>query len=126
MAATGIEAFDRAAQRANEWLNDLATELGKDEDRAYAYRVLRSYLHVLRDRVTPDEAVHFASQLPLLLKGVFYDGWHPSTTPETYRDADTFLARLVDRGQLAGPTEASFAAEHHPHAAPPHDHRPDG
>jgi len=111
MAATGFDAFDRAVQRANEWLNDLAAELGKDGDRAYAYRVLRSHLHVLRDRVTPDQAVHFASELPLLLRGVFYEGWHASATPETYRDADTFLARLVDQGQLAGPTEASFAAE---------------
>jgi uncharacterized protein (DUF2267 family) len=111
MSATGLEAFDRAIQRANEWLNDLAAELGKDDDRGYAYRVLRCYLHVLRDRVTPEQAADFASQLPLLLRGVFYDGWSPSKTPETYRDADTLLSRLADRGQLAGPTEASFVAE---------------
>jgi uncharacterized protein (DUF2267 family) len=111
MSVTGLEAFDRAVQRADEWLNDLTSELGKDNDRAYAYRVLRSYLHVVRDRVTPEEAVDFASQLPLVLRGVFYEGWNPAKTPETYRDAEEFLSRLAHSAQLAGPTEASFAAE---------------
>ncbi len=111
MSMTGLDVFDRAVQRANEWLIDLAEELGKDDDRPYAYRVLRTYLHIVRDRVTPEQAVDFASQLPLLLCGVFYDGWHPTTTPATYRDAATFLDRLVDGAQLAGPTEASIVAE---------------
>jgi uncharacterized protein (DUF2267 family) len=111
MSTTGLDVFDRAVQRANEWLVDLASDLGKDGDRPYAYRVLRSYLHVVRDRVTPEQAVDFASQLPLLLRGVFYDGWHPAKTPETYRDAATFVGRLVETAQLAGPTEASMTAE---------------
>lgn len=109
--STGLDAFDRAVQRANEWLKDLASELGKDDDRGYAYRVLRTYLHVLRDRLTPEQAVDFASQLPMLLRGVFYEGWKPAKAPETYRDAETFLTRLADGAQLAGPTEASLAAE---------------
>jgi uncharacterized protein (DUF2267 family) len=42
---------------------------------------------------------------------VFYEGWNPSKTPETYRDRDTFLLRLAEAATLAGPTEASVAAE---------------
>ena len=44
-------------------------------DRRSAYRALRSVLHVLRDRLTPEQAVHLGAQLPLLVRGIFYDGW---------------------------------------------------
>ena len=110
MATTGLDVFDRSVHKTNEWLKDLMERLGSD-DRRYAYRVLRAYLHVLRDRLTVDEAAQLAAQLPHLLRGVFYEGWDPSRTPETYRDRETFLARLAERAQLAGPTEASVAAE---------------
>jgi uncharacterized protein (DUF2267 family) len=110
MATTGLDVFDRSVHKTNEWLKDLMERLGSD-DRRYAYRVLRAYLHVLRDRLTVDEAAQLAAQLPHLLRGVFYEGWDPSRTPETYRDRETFLSRLAERAQLAGPTEASVAAE---------------
>jgi uncharacterized protein (DUF2267 family) len=110
MATTGLDVFDRSVQKTNQWLKALAERLGSD-DRRYAYRVLRAYFHVLRDRLTIDEAAQLAAQLTHLLRGVFYEGWDPSRKPETYRDRDTFLSRLAERAQLAGPTEASVAAE---------------
>lgn len=110
MATTGLDSFDRSVHKSNEWLKELMERLGTD-DRRYAYRVLRAYFHLLRDRLTVDEAAQLAAQLPHLLRGVFYEGWDPSRTPETYRDRETFLSRLAERAQLAGPTEASVAAE---------------
>jgi uncharacterized protein (DUF2267 family) len=107
---TGLDVFDRGMQKSNEWLKELEQQLGSD-DRRYAYRVLRGYFHVLRDRLPVDEAADLAAQLPVPLRGVFYEGWNPSKTPQTYRDRDTFLSRLAEAAQLAGPTEASVAAE---------------
>jgi uncharacterized protein (DUF2267 family) len=108
--STGLDVFDRGTQKSNQWLKALEQRLGS-EDRRYAYRVLRGYFHVLRDRLTVDEAAQLAAQLPHLLRGVFYEGWNPSRTPETYRDRETFLLRLAEGASLAGPTEASVAAE---------------
>jgi uncharacterized protein (DUF2267 family) len=59
MATTGLDVFDRSVHKTNEWLKDLMERLGSD-DRRYAYRVLRAYLHVLRDRLTVDEAAQLA------------------------------------------------------------------
>lgn len=106
---TGLDTFDRSVHKSNEWLRALERQLGTD-DRRYAYRVLRGFFHVLRDRLTVDEAAQFAAQLPHLLRGVFYEGWDPSKAPQTYRDPETFLTRLADQARLAGPTEASIAA----------------
>lgn len=93
MAATKADVFDHAVQMANEWLLDIATRLGPDEDKPRAYRALRAVLHALRDRLGVDEAAHLAAQLPLLVRGVFYEGWHPAGKPLRMH-RDEFLAHV--------------------------------
>ena len=69
---------------------------------------LRSVLHALRDRLPPDEAVELAAQLPLLIKGVYFDGWNPSATPVRIRSAEEFFARVLgpfQRGLLHADVE---------------------
>jgi len=80
MSSTGISSLDHSIEKANAWLAGVAGEFGTD-DRGVAYRILRAWLHTLRDRLTVTVAAHFAAQLPELLRGVFYDGWSPSRVP---------------------------------------------
>jgi uncharacterized protein (DUF2267 family) len=47
--------------------------------------------------------------LPLLVRGIYYEGWRPSTTPLRYHDRETFLRKIADEALLAGSTEASYA-----------------
>ena len=84
MTVTQPEVIERNVEKTNVWLKDLAAELGTD-DRRYAYRVLRAFFHVLRDRLTVDESAQLAAQLPELLRGVYYEGWRPSHTPPACR-----------------------------------------
>jgi uncharacterized protein (DUF2267 family) len=100
--------IERSAEKANIWLKDVANELG-DEDRQYAYRVLRAVLHVLRDRLTIDVAAKLASQLPTLIRGIYYEDWDPSRTPMPAHTVDTFLEHVVSEGRFSGETEASVA-----------------
>ena len=111
MTTTESTLFDSAVQKSREWVHDLAGELGRPEDPHYALRVLRSFLHTLRDRLPVEETAALASQLPELLRGVFYEGWRPSATPQPYHDLSTFLDRIAAEGRMAGETEAAFAAE---------------
>jgi uncharacterized protein (DUF2267 family) len=86
-----------------------AEELGT-EDSQQAYRVLRAFLHAVRDHLSVDEAAQLSAQLPIFVRGVFYEGWDPSRTPEHARGLDSFLAKIAGEARLAGETEASFAA----------------
>jgi uncharacterized protein (DUF2267 family) len=54
MSGAAVDTIERNVQKTNEWLHELAAELGTDE-RA-ALRMLRAYLQLLRDRLTIDEA----------------------------------------------------------------------
>jgi uncharacterized protein (DUF2267 family) len=103
-----VDVIDRSVEKANIWLRDMAFELGRG-DRSDAYRALRAVLHTLRDRVTVDEAAQLAAQLPLLIRGIYYEGWDPSRTPQRYHEAHEFLDRVCAEAGLAGETEASYA-----------------
>ena len=105
-----VEIIDRSVEKTHLWLNELAHALGT-EDKRYAYRALRAVLHALRDRLTVDEAAQLAAQLPELIRGIYYEGWDPSRTPETYHDSKPFLDRIAAEAVLAGASEASFAAD---------------
>ncbi len=101
--------IERSVEKTNVWLNELAEELGTD-DRAAAYRVLRGFLHALRDRLTVDEIAQLAAQLPELIRGIYYEGWDPSKTPERYGDLESFLERIAREAVLDGETQSSYAA----------------
>jgi len=103
MTATGLDVFDSTIQQTNAWLKEIGEELHW-EDRRRAYLALRGTLHALRDYLVPDEAAHLAAQLPLLVRGVFYEGWDPSRTPATDRGRDDFLSRVAAEFARADPT----------------------
>ncbi len=100
MSETQVAALDHTVQETNVWLKELAEEhdLG---DRPHAYSALRAVLHALRDRLEPEQAVHLGAQLPLLVRGIYYAGWRPATTPDVTRRLDDFEAR-VSRELLQG------------------------
>lgn len=106
---TDPDIIARSVEKTHVWLNELAEELGT-EDRQEAYRVLRAFLHALRDRLTIDESAQLAAQLPELIRGIYYEGWKPSATPRAYHDLDTFLGLIAGEALLDGETRASYAA----------------
>jgi uncharacterized protein (DUF2267 family) len=87
--STGLDVFDTTVQQTNLWLKDLMEQLGLD--RKHAYRVLAATLHAVRDRIGPDNAVHLGAQLPMLIRGFYYEGWHVAATPTKIRHKDDFL-----------------------------------
>jgi len=90
MTMTGLEGFDTAVQKADIWLKEIMAELNVDS-RQRAYMALRAVFHTLRDRLTIDEAADLGAQLPMLLRGVYYDEWDPSKNPVKDRHLDDFL-----------------------------------
>lgn len=91
--------WDKTLAKSDEWLTSLGNDLGVEDPHA-ALLALRAVLHALRDRLPPDEAVDLAAQMPLVIKGVYFDGWDPSATPVKARSRDAFLG-LVE-GRLRG------------------------
>lgn len=92
--STGLDIFDRTVQETNLWLKAVMDRLDT-VDRHQAYSSLRAVLHALRDRIGPESAAHLGAQLPMLLRGLFYEGWDPTNKPTKERHEEDFLARIA-------------------------------
>ena len=90
MPSAGYHTFDKTLQESNLWLKELMDVLHTN-DREIAYRILRATLHAVRDRVGPENAVHLGAQLPMLLRGLYYEGFRLAQSTTTERHLPAFL-----------------------------------
>jgi len=97
MTTTGIATLDHAPQVFAEWLNELSDDLGFPKPRAYV--LLHETLHAIRDFLPVDEAADLAAQLPVLVRGVYFEGWNPSKTPAKRRNKSDLIERVSSRFQ---------------------------
>ncbi|MGW0198756.1 DUF2267 domain-containing protein [Nonomuraea sp. NPDC003201] len=108
MPHTRVQSIEHTVQTTNRWLGDLADAIGT-EDRNLAQRVLRGWLHAVRDGLTVDSAAHLAAQLPDLLRGVYYNGWEPSRVP-IRRSREEFIEYFARSARVALRDVPQFAA----------------
>ncbi|GAA5336519.1 MULTISPECIES: DUF2267 domain-containing protein [Thermus] len=94
MSATGLEVFDTTLHKTHTWLKAIMEELGT-EDRHRAYMALRAVLHALRDRLPVEEVAQLGAQLPMLIRGIYYEGWDPTGKPLKERHKEAFLAHVA-------------------------------
>jgi uncharacterized protein (DUF2267 family) len=109
MSMTGLDAFDTTVHKTNRWLNELMELAGWDAKQK-AYLAIRATLHALRDRITVDEVAHLGAQLPMLMRGFYYEGWDPSGKPAKERHVDQFLARIAQELPRGDGEEAEVMA----------------
>lgn len=117
MAQLGLDIFDRTIQDTNTWLRAIMEHLGT-EDRAEAMHALRAVLTALRDRLPVDQAANFSQQLPLLIRGLYFEDYRPTDVPVRARTLDDWQAMVRDRFAIGDhpdvddATRAVFAVVH--------------
>ena len=94
MSATGLDVFDKTLQTTNIWLNEISDEIGPD--RQIAWKVLSTVLHKLRDRLPIELSAQLGSQLPLLIRGVYYDQFEPAKQPTDCNTTEEFAAEVAE------------------------------
>ncbi|GAB1584356.1 MULTISPECIES: DUF2267 domain-containing protein [Phyllobacteriaceae] len=98
MSATGLEVFDKTVHVTNTWLDEIMDEVGPD--RQLAWKTLGVVTRATRDLLMPELAAHLGVQLPLLVRGTYYEQYQPSHQPSQERSLDDFM-KHVEQG-LAG------------------------
>ena len=95
MSLTGLSEFDHAIHTTNAWVKELAESMEWYDDHHRAFQGLRAVLHALRDRLSIQEAADLAAQLPMVVRGMYYEGWHPDGKPLRERKLEQFLAHIA-------------------------------
>lgn len=111
MTTASTPMIDNAEEVAHKWIDELGDYLNWSND-AQIQRLLRTVLHTIRDFLTVDEAADVAAQLPVLIRGIYYENWNPSATPCKPRNKAAFMARIAEafRNNPIEDQEAAVAA----------------
>ena len=96
--------YEHYAQEARKFVKEVASELGDANDIDRADRIMTSVLHALRDLLTPEESLHLISQLPMLLKAVYVNGWRLHTK-NRIRSMDEFIECLMLKNPRTAPQD---------------------
>jgi uncharacterized protein (DUF2267 family) len=89
MSHTTVSTFTQAAQQAQQWINELAADLNWSEQRSF--RIFRAVLHTMRDWLSQEEMSDLSAQLPVLIRGVYFEGWDPLQAPVPDRKKRDFV-----------------------------------
>src|SRR5687768_14185537 len=95
MSATGLDMFDRTIQTTNAWLDEIMEDVGPD--RQLAWKVLTVVLHKTRDRLPVELATQLGAELPLLIRGIYYDQFEPAKQPLRCRNLEELTNEIADR-----------------------------
>jgi uncharacterized protein (DUF2267 family) len=94
MSEQGLETIETTTQKTHEWVARIAESMHMEK--RDAWKSLRAVLQTLRDRLPVDLAVHLGAQLPMLVRGLYYEGWKPSKVP-IKMSREEFLAVVQSR-----------------------------
>jgi uncharacterized protein (DUF2267 family) len=96
MSASRIHVFDSHVDTANRWIKQLIESLDLSSDeQPRALHALRAGLHAIRDRLPAAEVLGLSAQLPVVIRGVFFEGWTLSKDPTRIRDRESMIERVA-------------------------------
>lgn len=92
MEALNPDTLDRDVARTRDWLESIAQRLGRDTGAGFC--ALRAVLHMLRDHLPIATGAALGARLPLMIRGIYYEGWRPHATKPQVRQVEEFLGLL--------------------------------
>ncbi len=103
--------FEKHMKEAYVWLDQIAKKTGTPDRTDWAFNALKGVLHTIRDRTTLEEVFHLSAQLPVFIRGVYFEGYKPSGKPEKM-NAGEFLLSIRDKMSNSDPIkpESAFQA----------------
>ncbi|AZL15986.1 DUF2267 domain-containing protein [Rickettsiales endosymbiont of Stachyamoeba lipophora] len=95
---TELPILNKNIIKTYEWLKDIEDSAGfYHDDHKRAIAILRVTLHELRDNLPLQNLAKLSSQLPLIIRGLLFEGWNPQITPLKERKKDDFLMSIADK-----------------------------
>lgn len=96
MVRSGFSNIDKSTQKTKEWLHEVQDELGW-EDENMVYIAFRAVIQTLRDRLPVEEAIELGDELPMVMKGLYYEGYTPKHKPDKIKNRTEFFQKVQQK-----------------------------
>lgn len=96
MPRTAFSSLEKSTQKTKEWLHEVQDELGW-EDENMVYLAFRSVIQTLRDRLPIEEAIELGDELPMVMKGIYYEGYSTRHKPEKIKNRTEFFQKVQEK-----------------------------
>lgn len=94
--ATTVPILENNIHQTMDWIYAIEEACHWDDDnQRRAFVALRAVLHQLRDLLTIEEAAHLSAQLPLVIRGIFFENWNPNPTTSEMIEKAEFLGSIA-------------------------------
>ncbi len=88
--------LEKYCNETKSWLNDIANLMRVPDRTDWAMNVMKAVLHTIRDRTTLQEVFHLSAQLPVLVRGIYLEGYKPTGKP-IKMNAEEFMQQIKER-----------------------------
>ena len=96
MVKQRFSSLDKSTQKTKEWLHEFQDELGWENENM-TYIAFRSVIQTLRDRLPVEEAVELGDELPMVMKGMYYEGYRATGKPEKIKNREEFFEKVQEK-----------------------------
>ena len=96
MPKAGFSSIEKSTQKTKEWLHEIQDELGWENENM-VYIATRAVIQTLRDRLPVEEAVELADELPMVMKGMYYEGYKATGKPEKIKNREEFFQKVQEK-----------------------------
>ncbi len=101
--ATEHLSFEKFAQDAHRYINELAEDLGHPDEKNRVLIIWRSVMHSVRDRIHQGESLEVIAPLPMIFKGIYVENWNYSEKPRLdYQTIEEMKDEVKDQQALWG------------------------
>lgn len=87
--------FEKYANEGNHFIYEVMEALNTTNG-PKAGRITRAVLHAIRDRIPPIDAIQLGQQLPMAIKGIYFDQYSITGKPVVIRNKKRFLNFIKD------------------------------
>jgi uncharacterized protein (DUF2267 family) len=98
-----VPILEKNIHQTMDWLYTIEEECDwEEENQRKAFAALRVVLHELRDLLPVENAIHLSAQLPLIIRGLFFENWSTHSSRPKIRKKEDLLA-CIEEGLYSYP-----------------------
>lgn len=93
---TSIPILEKNIHQTMDWIYAIEAENAwEDDNHKRTFAVLRIVLQELRDLLPIENAIHLSAQLPLIIRGLFFENWSTHSEQLKLRRKEDFLISVA-------------------------------